>query len=157
VNGPPAESDSRVVGDCAIVHGHAALILGKALSSGPLRRELELCMARESLATRQREEVADAVQVLWAAGVTWRLASGNRGSPEGQADVRQRRSGREVRIASPFSLSAREAAGVLGVSDRRVRQLAGEGRFAARKGRRGRLEFDAAEVEAERQRREAAA
>ena len=143
----PHVREVAVAGDFALIGGYSAWFLARVLAGYP--GGLERLVARSGLPPERRADVMRALAALQEAGARWQLGRiSTSGSPEvdgTDADVRSKRASSRSELSL---LSAGDVAGVLGVSDRRVRQLVSEGRLTAERDAGGRLRFERADVAA---------
>ena len=146
----PSVREVAIVGDSAIVRGYAAWFLHRVLRDYP--GGLEALLGRSGVPQEKRRDVLIAQLALGQAGALWRrdLASTS-GSPEGDEGAAALPSGGAI----DSLLSARDAASLLGITDRQIRALAGSAHLRGQRDPGGRWLFAAADVEAERKRREA--
>jgi hypothetical protein len=132
------EASSTVVGDVAVIDGRAAFILSQLLARS-MRRGLKVrqIIAEARLAPEDQAAVLRAEVALEEAGERWRVAQ----LPQrGNAATR----GNDEAVAS-MSMSTTAVAQVLGLSSRRVRQLATAGALSAVRGPHG-WQFNRREV-----------
>ena len=145
----PAVRDVALAGDTALVRGYPAWFLHRVLRGYP--GGLEALLSRSGVPQEKRRDILLAQAALGQAGAMWRLgAASTSGSPEGEESDPGLHS--EGAVRSP--LTARDAAVVLGISDRQIRALASSAHLRGRRDSGGRWLFDAADVVAERERRE---
>jgi hypothetical protein len=167
----PHVREVAVIGNFAVIGGHAAWLLGRLLSGYP--GGLELLLARSGISVDRRGDVLRAVGALVHAGTNWRLeheaGSGSGTSPSATVAPRAplhrvgffpiERNGEvssAAREASPL-LGTTEVASILGVSTRLVRRLASAGALSGQRDVGGRWQFAPADLAAERTRRMSAA
>jgi hypothetical protein len=162
-------SERRVphVREVAVMPGRDAVVLGGFtcwLLVGLIEKipgGVETIVARAALTEQEREDVLTAVKALRIVGGLWRLEQRGAASVSGNAEEVVREldvpSNRATPTGDPRTLSSREAASVLGLTDRQIRGLAMAGRLPGRRGSDGRWAFLAADVAAERDRRVKAA
>jgi hypothetical protein len=109
-----------VAGDFALIGGRTAWHLGRVLAQPRLRGQLEAMVARLAMPPEDRLDVLRACEALLKAGAEWRAISVSGSATRARPDE-----GRHSEcVPSGASISAQEAAAILGLSDRRVRQLA---------------------------------
>lgn len=146
----PAVRDVALAGDTALVRGYPAWFLHRVLRGYP--GGLKALLARSGVPQERRRDILQAQLALGQAGALWRLQ--NADSTSGSAEGDKGDAGLPSRGDMGSLLSASDAASVLGVSDRQVRALAVSAHLRGRRDSGGRWWFDAADVDAERKRRE---
>jgi hypothetical protein len=140
----PAVGDVAVAGDTALLRGYAAWFLHQMLERQP--GGFEALLARSGVPLEKRENLLRARAALGHVGGIWRTSSsGTPGSAFAGADAYS------LGGLSGSELSAKEAAGVLGITDRQTRSLAHV--LGGRRDSGGRWWFDPARIELERERR----
>jgi excisionase family DNA binding protein len=145
----PHVDDVAVTGDVALIRGSSALRLARLLAE-ELTGGLEATLVRRGVGPEARARVLRAYHALEQAGGAW-LEERNAAAAGGNAAT----GGNELDLPSEEWMGTNKTALRLGVSPRRVRQLAATGELPGLNDR-GRLRFRRADVDAIRDRRRAA-
>ena len=145
----PAVRDVALAGDTALVRGYSAWFLHRVLRGYP--GGLEALLARSGVPQKRRRDILQAQLALGQSGAMWRLAAA---STSGSAEGEESDPGLHSEGAMRSLLSARDAAVLLGISDRQIRALAGSAHLRGCRDSGGRWLFAAADIDAERKRRE---
>lgn len=142
-----------VDGPAALVGGYAAWFIAETLD----RIGLDALLTRSGVPPARRAEVLRATAAIREVAGDFRLEQAKSASTSGSAEAAGAYAGlASVGHESSPSLSTRDAAKVLGVSDRRVRWLARASLLAGQRDVGGRWWFAPAEIETELQRRQEA-
>ena len=150
--GVPSVGESALAGDFALVRGYSAWILWRLLRDFP--GGLEEKLARTGVELGRREDVLQAHAVLGCAGALWQHERAS--STTGTSEVVSGEEALGSEGDRAHHIGARDAAALLGVSDRRVRSLAGASILRGRRDHGGRWLFEVDDVRAEAERRGAA-
>ena len=145
----PAARDVALAGDTALIRGYPAWFVHRVLRGYP--GGLEALLSRSGVPQEKRRDVLLAQAALGQAGAMWRLAAA---STSGSAEGEEGGPGLHSEGAMRSRLTARDAAVVLGISDRQIRALASSAHLRGCRDPGGRWWFAAADIVAERERRE---